>query len=125
MSGFLTDDELAKIREDLYELLPGTAIIQRPSAGTGLYGSHAPSWNNVGTVVCRVDSISRQDAQGIIADAEVGKTYYQMTLPYNGDLRDGDRLSIGGRVYECLQIFRGQSANGVRRAVLATKDEGN
>jgi head-tail adaptor len=125
MTGFLTDAELAALRDDVYQLLPGTAIIQRASAGTGLYGGHDPTWSNVGTVVCRVDSISRDDSAGIIADAEVGKTYYQLSIPYNADLRDGDRLSISSKTYECLQIFRGQSASGVRRAVLATKDEGN
>lgn len=125
MSGFLTDAELDALRDDIYELLPSTAIIQRGSAGTGLYGVHDPTWNAVGTVVCRLDSVSRQDSEGIIADAEVGKTYYQLSIPYNADLRDGDRLSISSKVYECLQVFRGQSAHAVRRAVLATKDEGN
>jgi head-tail adaptor len=125
MSGFLSDDELAALRADLDELLPGTAIIQRASAGTGLYGGHNPNWGAVGTVVCRVDSINRQDTAGMIADAEVGRTYYQLSLPYNADLRDGDRVSVSSVVYECLQVYRNQSANGVRRAVLATTDEGN
>ena len=122
---FLSDDELSKMREDLGYLLPGTAIISRPTAGTGLYGPLDPTWNATGTVDCRLDSISRTALTGMIADAEVGRTYYQLSLPYNADLRDGDSVSVASKTYECLQVFRGQSANAVRRALLAARDEGN
>jgi hypothetical protein len=126
MNGFLSDDELAKIREDFAELMPGTAIISRSTAGTGsLYAPHNKTWAAVGTVICRVDNLNRQDTAAMIADAKVGSTFYKLTIPYDADLRDGDKISVDSRNYECLQIQREQSANAVRRAILVTKDEGN
>lgn len=122
---FFNDDEISRMRSDVANMMPGTAYILRMTPGAGLYGGYTGSVGTAGTVSVRLDRLSRQDSQGIIADAEVGKTYYRVTLPYNADLRDGDDLEVNSVVFRVLQVSHAQSADIFTRAVVATKDEGN
>lgn len=121
---FFNDDEIARMRADIANTLPDTAYILRKTNTGGLYGGFGEG-GTVGTITARLDRLSRQDSAGIIADAEVGRTFYQATMSYNDDVRDGDDLEVEGRVFRILQITPSQSVAITLRAVVAAKDEGN
>lgn len=122
---FNDDDDITRMRSDVANLMPGTAYILRETPGAGLYGGHTGSVGTAGTVSIRLDRLSRQDSSGVIADAEVGRTYYQATFPHNADLRDGDDLSVDSVTFNVIQVTHAQSKDIFTRAVVAAKDEGN
>lgn len=122
---WMTDNELTQIRADVAAMLPETVVIVGVASGTGYAGAHTMTESARGTVAGRLDRLTRQDNSGVIADAEAGRTFYTLSVEWNADLRDGDRVRVGGETYHVVQVQRAQSDRFVRRAVVAASDEGN
>lgn len=116
----LTSRELAQARADVLTTLTDTCAIQRASEGTDSYGHTAKTWATAtGGALCRFDPLMRHDNSGQkIAVQEQGRAWYQLTLMWDADLRDGDRVVYGGDTYEVLQLHDDHSARIVRRAML-------
>lgn len=114
---FFRDDEFALMRAEVAQTLPGTAVIQRMTMGTGLYGGE--TWAAVGTVAARLDPYNRQDSSGQVSMMEAGRSYYQLTLPYDADLQDGDRVSIDNVIYEAVQVHSRQTFAMATRSIVA------
>ena len=121
---WLTENELTQIRADVLATLPESVVIIGVAAGTG-YNAHTLVESARGTVAGRLDRFNRQDTGGVIADAEVGRTFYTLSVEWDADLRDGDKVTIDGETYAVIQSQRGQSDRFVRRALVAAADEGN
>lgn len=85
--------------------LTDTCTIERkPQTSEG--GYLRGGWSVVGEdVACRMLPDTRQDARGVVEDKEVGRVYFKLALAHDSDLRDGDRVQMGGVVYEVLQIL--------------------
>ena len=117
----LTAAELADLRADILETLPDTCTIQRPTEVTDAYGNTAKTWPDTYTgVACRIDPFNaRGISDGVIALREASISWYQLTVPWNTDLRYGDRIVFGGDTYELVQLIDDHSLRAVRRAVIA------
>lgn len=107
--------ELADLRNDLLDLMPDTCRIERP-AYVNTDGYAEESWGTaVASVKCRFDpDTTRKDVE-TVADREAHLARYIVTLPYNADIQDGDRLAFSGKTYEVLQIHETHSNHASRR----------
>lgn len=115
----LTSRELTQARSDVLVTLTDTCAIQRATEAVDAYGYTAKTWTTAASaVLCRFDPFARQDGAGQIAMQEQGRAWYQLTLAWDTDLRDGDRVAYGGDTYEVLQLHDDHSARIVRRAML-------
>lgn len=115
----LTDAELAQLRSDVLDLLPGSVVVQRRSSGTAdAYGyGGSVSYAAVGTVAARVDPMSTS-AREVIGARDTDTEFRQLTVPYGADIAAGDRVVFDGRTYEIRTLSDNHSLRAVRRAVL-------
>jgi len=113
----LTESELEDLRADMLDLLPSTCTIQRPTT-TNVKGKTTATWTNAATgVACRVDPLRLQTAS-TVAEQERGITRWMLTVAYNADVQDGDRIVFDSDTYEILQLHDDHSLRAVRRATL-------
>jgi head-tail adaptor len=113
---FLTTAELSQLQSDLEELLPDTCRIERPTT-TNTSGSISQTWGTaVASVACRFDPDNVQSQSGEVALRETGIARYTVTLPYDADVRDDDRLVHNSATYNIVTLYDLHSARGVRRA---------
>jgi SPP1 family predicted phage head-tail adaptor len=68
------------------------------------YGNTAPQWRDVATVNCRLNMQKRQDMNGVVAAQDKGRSFNTLVVAYNVDIQDGDRVTVGGVVYEINQV---------------------
>lgn len=116
----LTSRELAQARNDALETLTDTCVIERPAEITDAYGHTAKTWATAASgAACRLDPFQRTDPTGQIAMQEIGRAWYRLTLAWDADLRDGDRIVHNGDTYEVTQLHDDHSARVVRRAIVA------
>lgn len=123
----LSAKELAAIRADVEsDLLPDTCAIKTRSENqddSGWLGEPTPSTRV--TVACRLDAISQQtSSQALVAHLESGKVLYQLSVPYDTDIRDSDFVTINSEDYEVMYVHREQTDRFVRRAVLSKVYDG-
>lgn len=121
MVAILTDDELRILRHDFAGLLPQSVQIQRATETVSAAGGVTPTWATQSTVKGRIDPLKAMGAIGMnaytIADQEKGRSHYQLSVQYDADLRDGDRVLIDGVTYEIRQLHRDVALSAVRRAL--------
>lgn len=116
----LTSRELAQARSDALETLTDTCAIERATEVTDNYGHTAKTWATVTNgAACRLDPFQRTDPTGQIAMQEAGRAWYRLTLAWDTDVRDGDRVAYDGDTYEVTQLHDDHSARIVRRAIVA------
>ncbi len=116
----LTSTELDQLRADALLTLPDVCAILRPSATTDADGDSASTWGTaVASIACRFDPFRWRDWRGLVAEREVNRTYYVLTLPYDADLRDGDRVLIAEQPLEVMQLFDLHSDRILLRAYVA------
>lgn len=116
MSPLLTASELAQLRADIADLLPDTCQVQRmTSSKSGPYDVEA--WGTaVASTACRFDPDTRMNTSDLVADREAGIARYIVTMAYDVDLRDGDRIVYSGGTYEITLLHTEHSMNGSTRA---------
>lgn len=115
----LTTRELSDLRADVLETLISTCTVQRVTT-TNNKGKVSETWTAVETdIVCRVDPYQRQDSAGVVADQEQGRAWFRLTLPWDADIGDGDRVIYGGETYELVQLHATHSGHIVTRAIIA------
>ena len=118
MSLMLSANELADLRATMLDLLPSTCDIQYATVTTNDYGNTSETWANAATAVaCRIDPYSRQDNSGLSSLREANTLYFQITLPYNANIQNGDRIIYSGGTVEVLQLHKVHSQNAVIRAI--------
>lgn len=115
----LTARELADLRADMVELMPGTAVIERPTETVDNAGIPKQSWAAVGTVICRVDPAYRMDSRGVVADREAARVYFTMTVPWDANIAEGDRVVVSGDTLEIVQLYDIHEMRVSKRAQLA------
>lgn len=114
---WLTDQELAEMRADAAATMPDTAIIKRVTTSISAEGYEVGTAVAIGTVAARIDIFQKQ-ANGQYAMLDAARAYYQLTVPHNADIDDGDTVTISGADYEVMQAHAAQSSRMVRRALI-------
>lgn len=114
----LTDAELTQARADVLETLVSTVVIQRVTTTLSDAGYPAETWATADTVSGRIDTLARASGGDVIAMSEKGRAYYQLTVEWDADILDNDRISIGGVVYEVKQVNTAQDDRIVKRGIV-------
>lgn len=120
MTGISTA-QLAKMRSQVLELLPGTCVIQSPTNSTGSMGGVTQTYAAVagGTVACRVDPLGNTSAEiALYAQRETTKIIQRLTVPYDAPLAPNYRVVTGGNTYEVVSINAVHSWNVSKRAII-------
>lgn len=116
----LTARELAQLRADMVELLPGTAVISRYTSSVNDAGVVGQTFAAVGTVIARVDPANGNDfRRGVVAGREASTAYFQLTVEWDTDIAEGDRVTFGGETMEITLLHDLHESRAVRRALLA------
>lgn len=116
----LTSDELAAMRADVRELLPDTCTIRRATMTLAADGSISETWSDaVVGALCRIDPTTYRDERGVIAERESTRNRYIISVEWNADLRDGDRIVAGGVTYEVTNLHSDATLRLVKRAFLS------
>jgi len=122
---WLSDDQLAAMRDDVANLLPGTAVISSMTAVTDGAGGWSETWAAVsgGTVLARLDPV-RSTGSGIITvpGREGLIVNFQLTTEWDAPLAVNRRVTIDGNVYEIVQLTDDHSWRVSRRALLSRID---
>jgi hypothetical protein len=124
MPAMLSAAELAQLRSDIADLLPDTCRIERMTiVNTGGYAEE--TWGTaVVSAPCRFDPDSRRSDVETVADRDAGISRYIVSMLYNADLRDGDRLVYNGGTYELTELHTEHSLNGAVRARVSRVEGG-
>lgn len=116
----LTAAELTQLRADVAELMPDTCDIERNSSSVDSAGFESESWAvQVDDTPCRIDPYNKQFSSGIVGEREENITWWQLTVSWNVDIADGDRVIFGSDTYQIVQLHDDHSNRIVRRALLA------
>lgn len=108
----LSTSELAALRADILDLLPDTCRIERPTY-VNVAGDVTETWGTAtASVECRFDPDRLRREQETVAEREAGVARYIVTLPYDADVQDGDRLYFDGEYYQIFQLHNQHSMNG-------------
>lgn len=118
---FLTSNELAQLRDDIEALMPDTCHIMRRTQTNDKGHTSDSLGTAAASVACRVDPLKRAQDAGLVADQEKGVTYWQVTVPYDTDVRDGDEIVYSSDTYRFIQLHDDHSARACRRIVVARK----
>lgn len=106
--GWLTDGELADMRADALEVLPGTAVIYRQAGGIDAYGFASGDWSAMGTALVRLEPVQLADAKGVAGASELTRATWAFFLPTTADVLNGDRLVVAGDTYEITMLHDSQ-----------------
>lgn len=114
----LPDWVKAIVRQQIDENLSQSCTIERyedvASSGLG-----APKRRLVSSFECACFLTKEQgQADSKLNEADKGRVFYMLQLPYDADIRDGDTVLIAGESYETRQVLRSQSQDVMRQARL-------
>lgn len=124
MVDFLSDSELAALRADMVGLLPDTCRIERPTY-TNNKGKAVETWGTaVASAKCRVDpmTLGRGNDEPV-GNQEMGASRWRLTLEWDEDIQDGDRIVFNSKIYQVEQLHEDHSKRAVRRAILVRRGE--
>lgn len=97
--------ELAGIRAFGLKALTDSCDILRKWEGTDGGYQRGGFQTIAAGVACRIMQETQRDSKGMAADREAGRTFWKLAVPVETDLRDGDKVQIGGLRYDVLQVF--------------------
>lgn len=118
----ISDADLARMRADVAQLMPGTCIIKQPSP---TYSGGARSGETLipvtgGTVPCRFDPVpSRISQEMVIAGREGLIIEYLVTLPYNAPTDANYVITYSGNDYQIVSMANQHSWNVSQRYFVA------
>lgn len=98
----VTSADLAELRAAQNALMPDTAAIIRRTDGTrDQFGDVTEVWATVATVPCRLAAAKTITAEDVtVFGVLTGVTRFDLTLPWDTDIRGKDRVAITGRIFE-------------------------
>lgn len=115
----LTTRELAQLRSDAVDLLPDTCRVERATV-TNSNGYMVETWGTaVASVLCRFDPDTSRKEEFELAARESLVTRYQVTVQWNTDIRDGDRLIYAGGTFQIIELHDNHALRMVRRCRVA------
>ncbi len=94
----LTASDLAFMKATQNKALPNTCTIQRRTLTSDGMGGYIESWSDLATgVPCRIASIVYyRPNEWVIAEQQVGTTFWQLTMPAGQEIAAKDRVLVAG-----------------------------
>lgn len=122
MVNILSDAELDNLRTEIVGLLPDTCRIERPTY-TNVKGKVVETWGTaVASANCRVDPVNNS-LKALASDQESGAARWRLTVEWDADIKDGDRIVFNSKVYQVETLHEDHSLRAVRRAILVRRGE--
>lgn len=109
----LTADELEWMRETAGEALPSTCIVMGTAWVSDGMGGGTVTWNAVGTVACRLEAQSGDER--VSGDRKTVFARYRLTMPYDTEVTEQDKVQVDGVTYRVLFVDTGKSWPVVKR----------
>lgn len=99
--------ELDSMRATLNASLPDLATIQRPARTADGHGGHSTTWNTLATnVACRLGPRGTARGDESISGSAIGsRAFYTVTFPAGQDVTSKDRIVIGSRTLEVIEVL--------------------
>ena len=101
---FIDSGELASLRTDLEQSLPGTAVIETKQGSSNAGGGATATWVPTGTVPCRLSPLIRQGLEDEVANRLQPESRWTITVPALTDVDEKDRFLIAGEVYNVTRV---------------------
>lgn len=112
-------NDLAKIRAEQVKLMPDNVYIQRLIRTSDGAGGWSEAWQTVATTKGRMAPSQRKYGEVVQGGALTAYSEYIVTLPYDTELQQDDRLQINGTQYEVKGILDRSEKTALR--VLVSK----
>lgn len=113
----LNDWLKGRVREQVGVHLTMTCTIRRKTQTISEYGGQTDGPTLEITSACFLTRANRNSADMINA-ADQGRVFYMLHLPYDTDIEDGDDVVVDGETYYTEQVYRSQSLNIMRQALV-------
>lgn len=99
--------ELDSMRATLNASLPDLATIQRPARTADGHGGHSTTWNTLAaSVPCRLGPRGNARGDESISGSAVGsRAFYLVTFSAGRDVTPKDRILIGSRTLEVIEVL--------------------
>lgn len=97
MSGYLSDSTLGRLRASFLKSLAERCTVKRDTFSLDAIGGQVPAETTIGTYPCRLAPLGNSGPERQVADRLETITPLVATLPYDADIRNGDRIEIGTR----------------------------
>jgi hypothetical protein len=111
---------LDRMRRTDERAMPDTAQIQASTIIDDGAGGSEPGWSTTATVPCRVTALTRSDAERVIADVQMTRPIYQISIPLGTAVADDNRVLVGSRSFGILAIING--SYNTSRALICAED---
>jgi hypothetical protein len=104
----LSAADLASVRTALGQTLSDSCDVLRGAMVTDWSGTRETE-RTVATYPCRIAAETSGVREAVVSGRTQGETQWIVTLPVGADVRDTDRLSIGGVRYEVVAVLGPQT----------------
>lgn len=98
----LSQIEIDNMQDLIETTFPNTGVIKRYTNTNDGFGGFTQSESTVVTVNCAFYINSTKDV--IVADGQQNQSTFTILFPVGTDITNKDRVSIGSRVFEVIQV---------------------
>jgi head-tail adaptor len=115
----ISAQELEYMREEVRASLPDTCAILRAEKSSDQQGGYVEEWAQVyQDVPCRISQSQQMSENRIVSNRTFAMSTWDMTLPYDADVSERDRIIHKAVPYEVLFVNGGRSYDTARRLVV-------
>lgn len=105
------------VRARINQNLTLTCTITRNVQDVDAYGALSVASTSSTTSKCFLTRLQRSSPE-LLNEQDLSRVFYELHLPYDTDIDDNDIVTIGGETYRTVQVYRDQSVNVMRQAVV-------
>lgn len=105
----LTESEIATMRAQQTAALPTVCMILRRTDTIDSGGGTVATWTPIAPVPGRLSSGLQPSARRIVGDKVAETATHTLTMPADADVRSGDRIAVGDRVFGVLMVISVES----------------
>lgn len=109
----LSSAELAAVRNVQASTMRDVAIVKRVTQTADGAGGFTEAWATAYTTVCRIAPAGNRDLQ-TLASRLNDKAAWRITVPQSTDVTEADRIEVGARSFEILQVLDGRTYETAR-----------
>lgn len=107
----------SRVRSRINQNLTQTCTITRNVQTVDAYGALSVTSSSSTTSKCFLTRLQR-NAPELLNEQDLSRVYYSLHLPYDTDIDDNDVVTISGETYRTVQVYRDQSVDVMRQAIV-------
>ncbi len=122
LSAMLTSEELTSIRSavETVTLTDSIVVWRAPLPDSDAFGNSDSVFVVNGTIIGRLDPFPKQrDVLDLGVDRQADRSWHVLTVEWDGDLQEADRVVVGGDTHELIRLFANNTDRVSRRALVA------